>query len=287
MSFPQGNWAFIWPGLTALLFACSQPPSVLKGAYPSGIPHYQIALDSAGKKHGVESWWFDNGKARYQARNVHGLRNGEYQAWYPNGTLWYQGRDSMGVHRDTLRSWRQDGSLEALRIFQGGLVVYQESIDVTGLSREDKRRIDEEKRRRAAETDVKALDSTATSDRLRRNSLSLWSLRVRTSVETYWIPPKRKGTADHKAVARIRVQRDGLITDVTWLQKSAWTAFNDKAARALRRMKRFPPLPVEAGAGPLDVRYEFVSLGKKTPGKKLQLKKPGLQKEEVEELEGH
>ena len=264
-------------GVFVFLTACSRPPSVLKGAYPSGIPKYQISIDSAGKKHGVENWWFDNGKARYQATNRHGIRHGEYQAWYPNGNLWYKGYDSLGVHRDTLRAWRQDGRLQAIRVFKGGLVVYLESIDASGLSVEDKRRVEEEARRASAESET---ESALASEKLRRTSLSLWSLRVRTSVETYWIPPKRKGTTDHKAVARIRVQNDGLITNVTWLEKSAWPAFNDKAARALKRMKRFPPLPSEAGAGPLEVRYEFVSLGKKPLVRKLILRRPQSSVEE-------
>jgi TonB family protein len=284
MPFRTCGWAFAL-GLAALVTACSKPPAVLKGAHPSGIPRYQIAVDSSGRKHGAENWWFDNGKMRYQAANVHGVRHGEYQAWYPNGNPWYRGRDSMGIHRDTLRSWRPDGRLEAIRVFQGGLVVFLESIDASGLSREDQRRFAEENRRAATEAGMKAQDSIGASEKVRRNSLSLWSMRVRTSVETYWIPPKRKGAADHKAVARIRVRQDGLITDVTWLEKSAWTAFNEKAAKALRRMKRFPPLPAEAGVGPLEVRYEFVSLGKKPKTGKLQLKRPSAARDDVEELE--
>jgi TonB family protein len=264
-------------GFAVFLFACSRPPSVLKGSYPSGVPKYHVAVDSAGKKHGPETWWFDNGKARYQAQNVHGLRHGAYQAWYPNGNLWYQGRDSLGVHRDTLRAWRQDGKLQAIRVFQGGTVVYLESIDASGLSKEDKRRLE-------AEAEARLQDSAQAWAAARRNSLSLWSLRVRASVETYWIPPKRKGSVDHKSVARIRVQGDGRITDVTWLEKSAWPAFNEKAAKALRRMKKFPPLPTEAGAGPLDIRYEFVSLGKKPRAGKLQLRRPGVAKDETEEV---
>ena len=51
-------------------------------------------------------------------------------------------------------------------------------------------------------------------------------------------------------------------------------------ARALRRMKKFPPLPTEAGAGPLDVRYEFVSLGKKPPSRRLLLRAPVVEKDE-------
>jgi TonB family protein len=285
MVFPAWSRALLFPGLTALFLGCSKPPSVLKGSYPTGIPKYQIAVDPAGKKHGAEYWWFDNGKARYMARNVHGIRDGEYQAWYPNGNLWYQGRDSLGVHLDTLFSWRQDGRREAIRVFRGGTVVFLESVDASGLSSGDLRRIAEEKRRAEAAAEMKLQDSAQAWAALRRTSLSLWSLRVRTSVETYWIPPKRKGPTDHKAVARIRVHGDGKILEVTWLQKSAWPAFNDKAARALRRMKKFPPLPTEAGAGPLDIRYEFISLGKKPKGQKLLLKKPVAQnEEEVEEV---
>lgn len=252
---------------------------MLKGSYPNGVPKYQIAVDSAGKKHGAEYWWFDNGKARYQAFNVHGIRHGEYQAWYPNGALWYRGRDSLGTHRDTLKSWKADGRLDAIRIFNRGLLVYLESIDSSGLTKQDQGRVAEERRRFAAAVEAKTQDSATAADKARRNTLGMWSLRVRTSVETYWIPPKRSGSVDHKAVARIRVRQDGSIESVTWLEKSAWKAFNDKAERALKRMKRFPPLPTEAGAGPLDVRYEFVSLGKKKQ-ERLVLKNPAASKDE-------
>jgi TonB family protein len=284
MSFFSWGRAFL-PGLAALFFACSRPPSVLNGTYPSGVPKYQIAVDAEGKKHGAEAWWFDNGQARYRASNVHGIRHGEYQAWYPNGNPWYRGRDSMGVHRDTLKSWKPNGRPDVIRLFDRGRVVTIESIDSSGLTQAEKQRnLDA-----AAE---RGRDSTQAWAAARRNSLGLWSLRVRASVETYWIPPKRKGSVDHKAVARIRVQGDGRITDVTWLQKSAWPAFNEKAAKALRRMKKFPPLPAEAvpasagmTAGTIDVRYEFVSLGKKAAGAKLVLKKPAVQRDEAEELE--
>jgi len=243
-------------------------------------------VDSAGKKNGAEYWWFDNGKARYQAFNVHGIRHGEYRAWYPSGTPWYQGRDSLGVHRDTLKSWKSDGHLDAIRVFNRGILVYLESIDSSGLSKDEKVRLSEEKRRASIAAETRYLDSSTSADKLRRNTLSMWSLRVRTSVETYWIPPKRSGSVDHKTVARIRVRQDGSIERVTWLEKSAWKAFNEKAEKALKRMKKFPPLPTEAGAGPLDVRYEFVSLGKKKP-EHLEVKRPGTAKDDEEDVSGN
>jgi hypothetical protein len=267
-------------GSAALFFACARAPSVLKGKYPSGIPRYSVSLDSAGRKHGAENWWYDNGKPHLATEYRHGARHGGYQAWYPNGNPWYKGRDSLGIAQDTLRTWRADGTLESIRVFDAGRLTSIEIVGPDGLSRAHKQRL-------AFAAEVRHQDSAQIRDRARRAALGVWAQRVRATVETYWIPPKRSGMATHRTVARLRVGARGQILGVTWVEKSAWKAFNDKAAKALARVKKLPPLPEGAGTEPVELRYEFVSLGKKPAPLALRLRSPGSARssEEVGEAE--
>ena len=259
--------------LPVLFFAAcaSRSPMLLKGSFPSGQPYYRIEIDSSGRKHGSEQWWFDNGKPRYAARNTHGARDGAYQAWYTDGTPWYKGRDSLGVAVDTLQAWRPNGVLQIIRVFEAGETVSYEALDTTGVPRAERLRLDS----------LYALSSRDSVETARRAALSAWSRRVRASVETYWIPPRSEGLKAHRAVAELRVDPNGVVLGVGWAERSASKAFNDKADKALRRIKRLPPLPAEAATGPISLRYEFVSAGA-GKSRKISARGPEAEPEEQE-----
>lgn len=248
--------AFLYSVGSAVFFAAcvSRPPSVLQSGFPSGKPWYRVEIDSLGRKHGTEEWWFESGAPRYRAVNTHGRRDGTYQAWYPGGGLWYRGRDSVGVPVDTLWGWRPDGRLQRIQVFAAGKTESYEAVDTSGVTRAERLRLD-------AANALKTRDSAEVRETRRRAALADWARRVRATVETYWIPPRRdaKGLRAHRAVATLRVGADGRVLSVGWAERSDSKAFNDKADKALRRVRRLPPLPPEAAGEPLELRYEFVS----------------------------
>jgi TonB family protein len=256
--------------------------SLLQGKYATGSPRYRIAYDSQNRKHGVERWWHENGALKSEASWRAGVRDGAYRAWYPDGTPWYQGRDSLGVPVDTLRFWHPNGRPRSLSLFARGVPVRLDVFDSSGLTAEEARvrRAEEEARAlvraEAAEAHEarRRADSAEGVEAPRRRALREWTARVRTSVETYWNVPESMKKQRHRAVARIRVAHTGVVLGVTWPEKSGSAAFDRRAARALARVKKFPPLPPELGPGPLDVRYAFTTTGKAPPRKKLRVREP-------------
>ena len=263
MPFPA-RIPFFWMGpvIPVVFFAACAPRSVspLQASFSKGKPYYRVEVDSLGRKHGAERWWFETGNPRYSADNVHGRRHGVYQAWYTDGSPWYKGRDSLGVAVDTLFAWRPNGRLQLIRVFEAGETVSYEAVDTSGVTRAERIRLD-------ALDAGKARDSAGVLETARRAALSEWAKRVRATVETYWIPPRSKGSRGlqaHRAVATLRVGADGRVLNVGWAERSASRAFNEKADKALRRIKKLPPLPAEAAGQPIELRYEFVSAGSST-----------------------
>lgn len=245
--------------LPFLLLSCApKPPSLLRGTYSGGTPHYYVEFDRLGRKHGLERWWHENGTPKYEATWRAGVRDGDYRAWYPDGKSWYTGRDSMGHPSDTLRFWHPNGRLRSLTVFAAGAPAWLEEYDTLGLTPgQASRRAAEAE---ALEAEALHADPPAAEARTRERALEEWSLRVRATVETWWKLPAPLLKVPRRATARLRVARDGTLLSVTWTEKSGSDAFDARAARALAKVKRLPPLPSEVEA-PLDLAYAFTTPG--------------------------
>ena len=108
---------------------------------------------------------------------------------------------------------------------------------------------------------------------LRKEGIQEWSSRVRSTVEPYWVLPKVLVKHKYRSVARIRSARSGDILNVTWVEKSRSMVFNNLAAKALRKVKHFPPFPTTVPDTVLEIQYEFVTPGISPHRKKLELRK--------------
>lgn len=115
-----------------------------------------------------------------------------------------------------------------------------------------------------------AQDSPVT--RLREDDIAEWGARVQTAVELSWILPKQMLKQPYRAVALIRIGREGGLLKVTWITTSPSPPFNNLAAKALKKVKRFPPFPPTLLDSTLEIQYEFVTRGKRPGNKKLQLR---------------
>ena len=250
-----------------LLSACAgvfpNRPQALEGAHPDGTPRYRVGLDAAGRRHGAERWWHENGTLHLDATWKAGARDGVYRAWHPDGTPWYAGRDSMGVPVDTLRVWHPNGVLQTFSVFEGGVPVVLVQYNEEGLTPEQVRE------RKAAR---RRADSLAAVEQARRDALAAWVTRVRAAVETWWSLPESQRKTYRRAVARLRVHPDGRILTVTWVERSGSALFDRRAAQALAKARSLPPFPPELGTEPLDLRYEFVTPGHVAPRRRLQVR---------------
>lgn len=121
----------------------------------------------------------------------------------------------------------------------------------------------------------KAADSdsleVSTPDTSREAAIQQWSQRVRSTVEPYWVLPRVLVKHKYRAVAKIRILRSGGVQNITWTEKSKSIVFNNLAAKALKKVKRFPPFPPAIQDTALDLQYEFVTPGLKGPRRKLEL----------------
>jgi TonB family protein len=264
-------------GIWLFLSTCASK-SPLQGTYPAGSPHYRVETDSLGRKHGLERWWHENGVMKSEATWRGGVRDGAYRAWYPDGTPWYAGRDSLGVPLDTLRVWHPNGKLRSLSVFVAGEPVRLDEYDTAGLTTEESRVRAEDARRRALEASVgfarkRRADSLATLDASRAHALQNWSAQVRSTVETWWSLPEGLKKTPRRATARLRVARDGTLLGVTWTSKSGSRDFDARAARALAKVRKLPPVPPQVAA-PLELSYTFTTSGVAQPRRRLQVRDP-------------
>ncbi len=261
--------------LISWMGACAFPGSrtpALKGKHAGGSRQYHVEVDDAGRNHGSELWWYENGQLRSEAFWVRGRRNGVYRAWYPDGTPWYRGRDSLGVAVDSARVWYPHGQLQSLAIYEQGRTVFLETWDSAGRTATELARLKAEDA--AGRESRRVADSLEQAQTARAAALATWIPRVRASVETYWKVPEAMKKTPRRAVARLRVSPQGVLLGVTWIEKSGSPDFDRRAAQALAKIRRFPPPPPELGTEPLTLRYEFATTGSGGARRRLQIREP-------------
>lgn len=262
------NRAIVFPALAAVLvwIGCSGT-KVEKDVYPDSKPKYSIALDKQGRKDGPEIWWHGNGNKKYEATNRAGAREGEFTAWYANGQKWYQGYEFHGKPESTLTYWHPTGKMKSQALFRDGIQLERRDYDAQGaLIAPKPSALTEASLSAAAEQ-----ESAGAAERLRKTSLNMWAMRVRQTVEGYWVLPKQfEKQRPYRAVAKIKVGKDGRILGVSWIEKSPSSAFNTLAQNTFKRIKRLPAFPPQIKDESLDLQYEFISLGKTLPRTKLE-----------------
>lgn len=260
--------AIVFPALAAtlLLFGCGST-KVEKDVYPDLKPKYSIGLDKQGRKDGPEIWWHSNGQKKYEATNRAGVREGQFTAWYSNGSIWYQGYELHGKPESTLTYWHPTGKLKSQALFRDGIQLERRDYDDQGVLIAPKpSALTEASQSLAAEK-----ESAGAADRLRKTSLNMWAIRVRRTVEGYWVLPKQfEKQRPYRAVAKIKVGKDGRILGVSWIEKSPSSAFNTLAQNTFKRIKRLPAFPPQIKDESLDLQYEFISLGKTLPRTRLE-----------------
>jgi TonB family protein len=253
--------------IAACLAGCSST-KVERGFYGPKQPQYSIGVDKEGRKNGKETWWYQNGARKYEAMNRGGFRDGKFTAWYPDGKLWYEGYEFHGKPESTLTYWHPNGRVKSKALFRDGIQLERKDYDEEG------RPILRGLQAAAAEEsspDQDAPESDGSADNLRKASLRMWAMRVRQTVEGFWVLPKQFGKErPYRAVARIKVSRDGKIIGVSWSEKSPSSAFNNLAQQTFKRIKRLPAFPPQVKDQTLEVQYEFISLGKQAPRKRLE-----------------
>lgn len=254
--------------LAAMLLAgCGSTKKVEQDFYAPSKPKYSISVDKAGRKDGKETWWHPNGNRKYVAMNREGFREGKFTAWFPDGKMWYEGFELHGKPESTLTYWHPNGKMKSQALFRDGIQLERKDFDVEGSLVEPRLQAGQDGPV-AVDEDEEASGETA---RMRKTGLQLWAMRVRQTVEGYWVLPKEfQKQRPYRAVATIRVGRDGKILGVTWTEKSPSAAFNTLAQLTFKRLKRLPAFPPQIKEQSLEIQYEFISLGKQTPRKKLE-----------------
>jgi len=254
--------ALLFPSALILL-SCSST-KVEEGFYGKSRPKYAIERDKQGRKHGKETWWYANGRLKYEAFNRDGSREGKYTAWDSAGNLWYQGYEYHGKPESTLTYWYPDGKMKSQALFRDGIQLERKDWDGNG------RLLVPRNARQGAVEAPEAPSPAGDAEAARRAALQVWAMRVRQTVEGYWRLPKELAARPLRSVSPIRASRDGRILEVTWLEKSPSAAFNSLAQQTFRKIKRLPPFPPEVKDESLDIQYEFVSQGRAQPRRRLE-----------------
>ncbi|MEO7425622.1 MAG: TonB C-terminal domain-containing protein [Fibrobacteria bacterium] len=249
--------------MAALLAGCASAPILMeKQDYSPDHPKYAIGVDKHGRKNGLETWWHPNGLKKYQAENRDGVRDGKYTAWYPDGIIWYEGYDFRGIPESTLTYWSPNGKIKSKVMFRNGIQLERSDYDDNG------NLIGANPALPASPVQNENGDETA---RLRKASLDIWAMRVRQTVESFWVLPKQfEKDRPYRSVATIKVGKDGRILGVKWIEKSPSAAFNTLAQLTFKRIKRLPAFPPQVKDESLEIQYEFISLGKPAPRRKLE-----------------
>jgi len=240
-----------------------------KGFYTPGHPKYSIEMNKDGRKNGKEIWWYANGAMKYQATNKGGAREGLFSAWYADGGKWYEGYEYHGKPESTLTYWYPNGHVKSQALFRDGIQLERKDFDEDGHPILSKQEAEKETLPPPGGEE----DGVAENVRLRKAGLQIWALRVRQAVEAFWVLPKEfQKQRPYRTVAKIKVDRGGRIVGVTWMEKSPSAAFNTLAQQTFKRIKRLPAFPPQVTDQTLDIQYEFISLGKQAPRRKLEVR---------------
>ncbi len=108
--------------------------------------------------------------------------------------------------------------------------------------------------------------------RLREEGIELWAARVRATVEPNWILPKNLSRHRYRVVVLLRIGRGGDLRGSKWIAERPSRVFNNLAARALKKTKRYPVFPAAVPDTVLEIQYEFVTSGKSAVRRKLMLR---------------
>jgi TonB family protein len=256
----------LFPAALILALAACSSTKVEQGFYGPKQRQFSIALDKQGRKDGPESWWYPNGTLKYSGLNREGYREGKFTAWYPDGKIWYEGFEYRGKPESTLTYWYPNGKIKSRALFRDGIQLERKDYDEEGrLLGPPPASLEKPEPEPAAD------DVETAGDNLRKASLRVWAMRVRQTVESYWALPKQfEKERPYRAVAKIKVGRDGKILGVSWSEKSPSAAFNSAALQTFKRIKRLPGFPPQIRDESLDVQYEFISLGKPSPRRRLE-----------------
>jgi hypothetical protein len=257
---------FPFLAMAILSGGCGSTKKVEKEFYSPSQPKYSIAVDEQGRKQGMETWWHPNGRKKYEAVNNAGIRDGKFTAWFPDGNIWYEGYEYHGRPESTLTYWYPTGKMKSQALFRDGIQLERKDYDEEGSLIGTKAQAGPE----ALSRDDEGGNANEIA-RMRKTSLQMWSMRVRRTVESFWVLPKQfEKDRPYRAVAKIKVGKDGKILGVTWSEKSPSAAFNTLAQQTFKRVKRLPAFPPQIKDETLDVQYEFISLGKQAPRTKLE-----------------
>ncbi len=252
-----------------VIFQCASTHEE-KEFYSPSQPKYVVQIDAQGLKNGPETWWYPSGELKYQAHNLAGQRDGKFTARYADGKLWYEGFEYHGKPESTLTYWHPNGRVKSVAIFRDGIQLERKDFDEDG-KRLESRLVQE----RIVAPSGGDEASAAEGIRLRKAGLQIWAMRVRQTVESYWVLPKQFGKErPYRAVAKIRVGRNGKILGVSWSEKSPNAAFNSLAQNTFKRIKKLPAFPPQVRDESLEIQYEFISLGKPSPRHKLETRQP-------------
>jgi hypothetical protein len=263
-------------GSICLLFAACASTKVEEGFYSAKHSKYRIEVDKQGRKQGKETWWHPNGKLKYEAVNRQGIRDGRFTAWDSNGVKWYEGYEHHGKPESTLTYWYPNGQMKSQVLYRDGIQLERKDWDENGRfiapraagrpSPQDAESAPE------ADADGSALTREAAA---RQSALQLWAMRVRQTVESYWSLPRELAGKPLKAVAKIKVGREGRILNVAWVSKSPNASFNTLAQQTFKKIKRMPPFPPQVKDESLEIQYEFVSQGRAGPRRRLEARGSG------------
>ncbi len=236
-----------------LLWHCASNLKPQRGYYASGKPRYSIERDKEGRKVGVEKWWHENGQLKYQATYSDGFRNGKYSAYYLDGKPWYEGYEIMGRPESTLTYWDPQGRIRSKAFFRQGIQLSRQDFDEQG------RLINDKSEEIIVAPDL-AAEEAKRAAKARELAIQIWAKRVRASVESHWVVPRKLAAKGKlKAVASVKVRRDGHIQKVIWLSKSPVSSFNTLAANTFKKIKRLPPFPPSIPDSDLEIEYAFVN----------------------------
>lgn len=255
--------------ISSLWMSCSST-KVEKGLYGKDRPKYSIQVTKDGKKQGKETWWHPNGQIKYVAVNRNGIRDGRFTAWYSSGIKWYEGYEYHGKPESTLTYWYSSGKMKSQALYRDGIQLERKDWDESGRFVAPRSLWMGFPKDPGASEDGAGQESGDQASRLRQASLKLWAMRVRQTVESYWRLPKELANKPLKSTAKIKVNREGHILNVVWLQKSPVASFNTLAQQTFKKIKKLPPFPPQVKDETLEIQYEFVSQGKAAPRRKLE-----------------
>ncbi len=97
------------------------------GYFPNGLIEYEGEVNEEQKKHGVWTYWHENGNKWLEENYQNNMLHGKFIEWYKSGEISFEGEYSDGIPSGEWIFWDDQGNKTKKLIYKNGKVAEEKT----------------------------------------------------------------------------------------------------------------------------------------------------------------